>query len=82
MCSSFKLLLAGAVLSRAEAKKESLDRRVPCGETEMLSYAPVTRVHLPKGGMTVSDLCAAVIETSDNTAAMPEAAVYSNRFGL
>jgi beta-lactamase class A len=34
----------------------------------LLEYAPVTRANLSKGGMTVSELCAAAVELSDNTA--------------
>jgi beta-lactamase class A len=69
MCSTFKLLLAAAVLARVDAGKESLDRRMPYSEADLLSYAPITRKHVAKGAMTVGDLCAAAIQYSDNTAA-------------
>jgi beta-lactamase class A len=69
MCSTFKLLLAAAVLARVDAGRESLDRVVAYGPRDLLDYAPVTREHLPEGGMTVSALCAASVEFSDNTAA-------------
>jgi beta-lactamase class A len=67
MCSTFKLLLAAAVLARVDAGEESLDRTVTYGEADLLSYAPITRKHLPR--MTVGELCAAAIQYSDNTAA-------------
>jgi beta-lactamase class A len=69
MCSTFKLLLAGAVLARVDARQESLDRRVPFGLSDLLEYAPVTRERVAQGGLPVSDLCAAAVEVSDNTAA-------------
>jgi len=69
MCSTFKLLLAAAVLARVDAGKESLERRVPYTEADLLSYAPITRKHVAEGAMTVGDLCAVTIQYSDNTAA-------------
>jgi len=69
MCSTFKFVLVAAVLARVDAKRESLNRRVSYGAADLLEYAPVTKAHLPEGSMTVSELCAAAIEYSDNTAA-------------
>jgi len=69
LCSTFKLLLGAAVLARVDAGELSLDRRVAYGKGDLLSYAPVTTKHVAEGGMTVGDLCAATIQTSDNTAA-------------
>jgi beta-lactamase class A len=68
MCSTFKFLAAAAVLKRVDEKKEKLERFVPYGAKEILEYAPVTKEHLNDGGMTLSALCAAAIEQSDNTA--------------
>ncbi|MCJ2125470.1 class A beta-lactamase [Methylobacterium sp. J-077] len=73
MCSTFKVLAAAAVLARVDAGSESLDRVIAFGPHDLLSYAPVTRKALEAGGgtgrMTVSDLCAAALEWSDNSAA-------------
>lgn len=69
MCSTFKLLLAGAVLAEVDAQRLSLDRSVAFGPEDMVPYAPVTSVHLAEGAMTVHDLCAAIVEVSDNPAA-------------
>jgi beta-lactamase class A len=69
MCSTFKLTLAAAVLKRVDDGKEKLDRLVPYGESDLLSYAPVTKQHVKEGAMTVSALCEAAVELSDNTAA-------------
>ncbi len=69
MCSTFKLLLAAAVLARVEAGQEKLDRRVSYAVSDLLEYAPVSRAHLAEGGLTIGVLCRAAVEDSDNTAA-------------
>jgi len=68
MCSTFKLLAAAAILKNVDAESERLDRHVAYSQSDLLEYAPVTRANLSKGGMTVSELCAAAVELSDNTA--------------
>jgi beta-lactamase class A len=72
MCSTFKTLLAARVLQKVDEGHETLARRItydaslfPPGDF----YAPVSRVHLKDGGMTVEGLCAAAVEYSDNGAA-------------
>jgi beta-lactamase class A len=69
MCSTFKVLAAAAVLKRVDENKEKLDRFVRYGEAQLLTYAPVTRLYVKEGGMTLEALCAAAVEQSDNTAA-------------
>ncbi len=69
MCSTFKFLLVSAILSRVDAHQETLDRFIHYTKTDLLDYAPITKAHLAEGGMTLSALCAAAIEYSDNTAA-------------
>jgi beta-lactamase class A len=69
MCSTFKFLLAAAVLARVDAGKERLDRRIAYGTGDLIEHAPVTAAHVADGSMTVKALCAAAIEASDNTAA-------------
>jgi beta-lactamase class A len=69
MCSTFKILVAAAILARVDAGKERLDRRLSYGASDLLDYAPVTKAHLAEGNMIVGALCAAAIEMSDNTAA-------------
>ena len=68
MCSTFKLLLVSLLLERVDAGKERLDRRIVFGKDALLEYAPVTRQHVGKDGLTVGELCAAAITLSDNTA--------------
>jgi beta-lactamase class A len=69
MCSTFKLLLVGAVLSRSDNGVERLDRRLVFGRDAVLEYAPVTSRHVGPPGMTIAELCRAAITVSDNTAA-------------
>lgn len=68
-CSTFKVLLAAAVLSRVDSGRESLDRRIGYGPARLLAYAPIAREYMARGYMTMRELCAAAIRYSDNTAA-------------
>lgn len=67
-CSTFKFMLAAAVLGQSQSQPNLLDKHINYHESDLLSYAPVTRKNLARG-MTVSELCAATIQYSDNTAA-------------
>jgi len=69
MCSTFKLLAAGAVLARVDAGQENLARRIAYTSADLVEYSPVTQPRLGEGGMPVGDLCAAAVTLSDNTAA-------------
>ena len=68
MCSTFKLLAVALVLRRVDRGEEQLERRIVYSREDVLSYAPVTSLHV-QDGMTVEELCAAAITLSDNTAA-------------
>lgn len=69
MCSTFKALLGATILARVDASRESLDRSISYQATDILDYAPVTKDNLNTGHMTISELSAASIQYSDNTAA-------------
>jgi len=69
MCSTFKLLLAGAVLAKVDKGSEQLDRAIPLTQADMQDYAPLAKVLLPKGRMTVAEALAGALIDSDNTAA-------------
>jgi beta-lactamase class A len=69
MCSTFKFLLAAAVLARVDQGKETLSRRVVFDSNVVLEYAPITRHHVGPPGMTIAQLCEAMMTLSDNTAA-------------
>lgn len=67
--STFKLLAAAAVLARADAGKDSLDRRVRFGQEDLVTHSPVTGPRAGGGeGMTLAELCEAAMVLSDNTA--------------
>jgi beta-lactamase class A len=69
MCSTFKWVLAAAVLRRIEQGALSLEQRIAFGEPDLLEYAPATSRHLADGFMTVEALVEAAVTVSDNTAA-------------
>lgn len=70
MASTFKLMLAASILQRADLGSISLDQQVQLHASDMLSHAPVTSKRLEQNTtITVRDLCAAVVEVSDNPAA-------------
>ena len=68
MCSTFKWVLAAAILQQADQGKLKLSDLVKYGKKDLLEYAPVTSANVAKG-MTIGDLCAAAVSLSDNTAA-------------
>jgi beta-lactamase class A len=70
MCSTVKGLLAGLVLSRVDAGKESLPRMVRYTENDLIFTSPITKANVSKGAMSVGALCQAILEVSDNTAAV------------
>jgi beta-lactamase class A len=69
MCSSFKWVLAAAILARVEQGQLSLDRFIAYDAHALLPHSPVTGAHLKQGGMTIGGLCAGMIAISDNGAA-------------
>ena len=69
MASTFKPLLAAAVLNRVDQGLLDSAQRVPFGSKDMLSHAPVTSRYVERGWMTVLELCEAMVTQSDNPAA-------------
>jgi beta-lactamase class A len=69
MCSTFKLPLAGAVLSRVDRNAESLDRTIALSASDLLPTSPITSAEAGKGQISIDRLVTAALETSDNTAA-------------
>jgi beta-lactamase class A len=68
MGSTYKLLAAGAVLARADAGRESMERRIRFTRDDLVTYSPVTEMAVGGEGMTLDALCEATMITSDNTA--------------
>src|ERR1700744_4189215 len=69
MCSTFKLLVAGAILHNVDLGSERLDRFIGYTKADLLPHSPVCLAHLSAGGLTVEQMCEAAIEYGDNPAA-------------
>lgn len=69
MCSTFKLLVAGAILKNVDIGSEQLDRFVSYGASEIIAHSPASTARLKMNGMTIKELCEAAVELGDNTAA-------------
>ncbi|MFM0393166.1 class A beta-lactamase [Paraburkholderia phytofirmans] len=86
MCSTFKLLVAGAVLARTDRGEEDLQRRVVFSQSDVVSNSPATSKHTReltgKAGMSIAELCKAAITLSDNTAANLLLATFGGPAGL
>jgi beta-lactamase class A len=68
MCSTFKLLLAAAVLRQVETGAETFDRRIAVRKQDLVSWAPFTETRVGSDA-SVEELCAAAMTQSDNVAA-------------
>ena len=69
MCSTFKASLAACVLARVDRGEEQLAAMISYGQADLLEYAPVAKQNLAAGAMSVTDMCKAIVELSDNTCA-------------
>jgi beta-lactamase class A len=65
MCSSFKWVLAALVQKHVEEGKLKSGQVIRYTAKALLPHSPRTEAHV-RTGMTVDDLCAAVVEVSDN----------------
>ncbi len=68
MCSTFKWVLAAAILSKVDQGALTLDKPVTYTSKDLFEYAPITKEHV-KEGLSIEALCEAAVELSDNTAA-------------
>lgn len=68
MCSTFKLLLAAAVLQRIDTGRLKPDQRVVYGAADLVTWSPVTEKYVGVG-MEIGALLDAILVYSDNTAA-------------
>jgi beta-lactamase class A len=69
MCSTFKASLAALVLARIDRGEDLLENMVAYGAQDLLDYAPTAKQNVAAGAMSVSDMCKAIVELSDNTCA-------------
>jgi beta-lactamase class A len=67
-CSTFKMMLAAAVLQRSVREPKLLQQRLPYSKRDLVAHSPITEKHVG-AGMTVAALCEATVQISDNTAA-------------
>lgn len=68
LCSTFKLMLVGALLKRSAQDSALMQRIIRYDRHTLVSWSPITEQHV-SDGMRVSELCAAALQHSDNTAA-------------
>jgi beta-lactamase class A len=68
ICSTFKMLAAAAVLTKVDAGKEQLSRRIRVEQNDILAYAPMAAKRLGADA-SLGELCEAAVTLSDNTAA-------------
>ncbi|MBS9719382.1 class A beta-lactamase [Tianweitania sp. BSSL-BM11] len=68
MASTFKVLACGALLQKADKGELKLRDTVTIKKADMVPYAPVTE-KLIGAKISLGDLCAATMRTSDNVAA-------------
>jgi beta-lactamase class A len=69
MCSTFKWMLAAAVLAQQDHGGNILGQHLSYGPKDLLAHSPVTQEHVAEGSLRIAELCKAAVETSDNTAA-------------
>lgn len=67
MCSTFKVMLASAILKRSTQIDGLMQQRIKYQQSDLVTYSPITERYV-KDGMTVTALCAAALQYSDNTA--------------
>jgi beta-lactamase class A len=68
MCSTFKFVLAAAILQRFDTGSIRLDTPINIQRDDIVGYSPVTEPMVGKS-MTVAELCRATVAESDNPAA-------------
>jgi beta-lactamase class A len=81
-CSTFKWVLAAAVLRQVEAGKLALEQDVRYGKKDLTPFSPVTTKHVGVGKLSVGELCAATVGVSDNAAANLLEPLVGGRAGL
>lgn len=67
VCSTFKAVLAAAILARADAIPGLLEKRLPLPKAVFVDWSPITGKHID-GELSIAQLCAATLQYSDNTA--------------
>jgi beta-lactamase class A len=68
MCSTFKLLLAAAILYRVDQGQETLERRLPVRQADILGNSDFTASRVGSDA-AIAELCQSTVTISDNAAA-------------
>lgn len=67
MCSTSKVMAVSALLKKSETNKGIMEERITLKEKDLVTWSPVTEKKLATG-MTLTELSAATLQFSDNTA--------------
>lgn len=67
LTSTFKAFAAAAVLAEVDAGRRRLDEIIRYAPDDLVTYSPITSQHVTTG-MRLSEVCAAALAVSDNTA--------------
>lgn len=67
MCSTTKVMVVASILKRSELQSDLLNKHITYHKSDLVNYNPITEKNLDKG-MTISQLSAAALQYSDNTA--------------
>jgi beta-lactamase class A len=67
--STHKAFACAALLAKADRGEASLQKRVVIIATDLVAHSPITEKRIAPDAMSLSELCAAAITVSDNTAA-------------
>lgn len=67
LCSTFKVLAAGALLAHVDAGEADLTESVEITKADLVNYSPVTSRRLGNE-MSLAEICEAALTKSDNTA--------------
>lgn len=68
VCSTFKVILAAAILKQSVQDAALLQKTLRYNSSELVNWSPITENNIASG-MSVAALCAAALQYSDNTAA-------------
>lgn len=82
LCSTAKLPLVGAILAQVDLGRIDGSRTIAISRRDLVEHAPVVVAALPKGSITVFELCRGAIEQSDNAAANMLLAMIGGPAGL
>jgi len=69
LCSTFKWVLAAAVLAQVDEKRLGLEQEISYSPGEIIDFSPITSRQAQQGHLSVAELARAAVVTSDNTAA-------------